>query len=213
MSNKVTGTCMALFLAIALGVGAYYYPGLPAQIPSHWSVAGQVNGMLPKFWAMFLSPLVMVILFLLWAAIPFMEPLQANLEQFRRGYNGLFLVLQAFFLYEFLLVVAVALGHHLNIAQALAPALVVLMAAIGYVTKHSKRNFFVGIRTPWTLASDTVWHKTHELGSKLFYLCAVCIFFGIFFPGLLFILIVFPFVLTALTTVIYSYIEFRHERV
>jgi uncharacterized membrane protein len=87
------------------------------------------------------------------------------------------------------------------------------LAAIGAVMKNSQRNFFVGIRTPWTLASDAVWRKTHVLGSWLFYFCALCCLAGAFVPGLLFILIIFPLVIAVLTAVIYSYVEFRHERV
>ncbi len=213
MSTRTTGITMILCLAVAFVASAHFYPTLPAQLPSHWNAEGVVDGMLPKFWALFLSPFVMAMLFLLWAAIPFMEPLQDNLEKFRSGYNALFLTLQAFFLYEFVLIMLTALGHHFNLAQALAPALAVLLAAIAAVTKNSERNFFVGIRTPWTLASDEVWRKTHILGSWLIYFCALCCLAAAFAPSLLFALIIFPLGITILTTVIYSYVEFRHERV
>ena len=61
------------------------------------------------------------------------------------------------------------------------PAFAVLLFYIGILIKHAKRNWFIGIRTPWTLSSDKVWDKTHALGGKLFQVSAVITLGGIFF--------------------------------
>ena len=76
--------------------------------------------------------------------------------------------------------------------------------------KNVKRNWFFGIRTPWTLSSDEVWDKTHKFGGKLIQLSAVISLLG-FFVGknaVIFVLIV-PIILAALTSVVYSYVIYK----
>jgi uncharacterized membrane protein len=70
--------------------------------------------------------------------------------------------------YVFILTTLPNFGYSINFNVLLMPAVGLLMVVIGYLIKFAKRNFFIGIRTPWTLASDTVWKKTHEIGSKVF---------------------------------------------
>ena len=205
MKTNAAGAVMCALIVAAFAAGFYAYPLLPAQIISHWSGTGAPNGALPKFWGIFLWPAVMLAVFVLWSVIPLLEPLESNLKAFQRSYNLLFVALELFFCYGFALVVMFDLGHSFNIAQYLAPALAALLVAVGVLLKDSKRNFFIGIRTPWTLDSDEVWHRTHRLGA--------CVLVGIFAPQLLLALTVLPLIVVAFTTVIYSYVEFRHERV
>ncbi|MDP7282427.1 MAG: SdpI family protein, partial [Candidatus Undinarchaeales archaeon] len=74
----------------------------------------------------------------------------------------------AFMLYVFVLTTLPNFGFSINFNVLLMPAVGLLMVVIGYLIRFAKRNFFVGIRTPWTLASDSVWKKTHEVGSWVF---------------------------------------------
>jgi uncharacterized membrane protein len=213
MKTNTAGIIMFALTAISFAAGLYVYPHLPAQIVSHWNGAGEPNGALPKIWGIFLWPTVILAVFALWSLIPVLEPLESNLKEFRRSYNLLFLILELFFCYGFALVLTFDLGHNFNLAQYLAPALAALLVAIGILLKDFKRNFFVGIRTPWTLSSDEIWHKTHQLGATLLYICAACVLAASFVPQLLLTLTILPLIVTAFVTVIYSYVEFRHERV
>jgi uncharacterized membrane protein len=101
-------------------------------------------------------------------------------------------------------------GFHMS--TALLPAMGLLFVLIGAMLTQAKRNFFIGIRTPWTLSSDRVWDKTHALGSKLFILSGILTFFGAFLGGMTAFLFVFvPLMATSLFLVVYSYFLYRQE--
>ena len=80
---------------------------------------------------------------------------------------------------------------------------------IGLVIKKTKRNWFIGIRTPWTISNDVVWEKTHNLGSILFILAGIMIILGIFFPKYILLFILVPILVAVIVPVVYSYIIWR----
>ena len=90
----------------------------------------------------------------------------------------------------------------------MVPALAILWFIIAVVIRKADRNFFFGIRTPWTLSSDLVWQKTHKLGSNLFIVCGIISLLGMF-TNLVFWLTVIPVLVAVITTVIYSYFVFK----
>jgi uncharacterized membrane protein len=203
---------MLLLLAAAVAVGAYLYPALPAQVASHWNIHGEVDGYMGKVWGVITVPLIMFFIILTWWVIPHLDPLKRNLDEFLPSYNMFFISLEAFFLYVYGLTIVWNLGNHFNLAQFLTPGLALLMASVGVVLLNSKRNWFIGIRTPWTLSSDSVWEKTHKLGAILFEISALVMLFGILLPDYLLPIIFVPIALSAVVTIFYSYIEFKKEK-
>jgi uncharacterized membrane protein len=95
--------------------------------------------------------------------------------------------------------------------QVLSPAFAVIFYYAGVLTQNAHRNWFVGIRTPWTLSSVTVWQKTHKLGGKLFKLTALLSLFGTVLPQLAIYLIMAPVIFTTITVFVYSYLEYQKE--
>ena len=92
--------------------------------------------------------------------------------------------------------------------QMLAPAFGVLFYCLGILLGNAKRNWFVGIRTPWTLSSDVVWDKTHKMGGKLFKAAGVVAFLGVLVPAYALLLVIVPVIAVAVYTFVYSYFEF-----
>jgi uncharacterized membrane protein len=90
--------------------------------------------------------------------------------------------------------------------QLIAPAFTVLLFAMGYLMSKAKRNFFIGIRTPWTLASEKCWDKTHKHGGLLFKIAAILPLGGIFWPYYTIVFIIVPMVLLMVYIVVYSYV-------
>jgi len=84
-----------------------------------------------------------------------------------------------------------------------------LLYYLSILVKKSKRNWFIGIRTPWTLSSDKVWDKTSRLGSKLLKITAILILIGAFFGEYLIYFILIPIILTFVYLWVYSYLEFK----
>jgi uncharacterized membrane protein len=97
-------------------------------------------------------------------------------------------------------------------SQAMLPALGILFFFVGYMMRRAKRNFFIGIRTPWTLSSDRVWDETHRLGSLLFMISGVLAFLGSFLGGMIAFWFLFvPLIGSTLFTLVYSYILYQRE--
>lgn len=213
MSSAITKIILLACIAATALVGIFLYSSLPDQVASHWNAAGEANGSTSKFWGVFLFPLMMTGLFGLYFVIPRIDPLKGNIEAFVKHYNAFWVLMFVFFTYIFGLSMAWNLGHRFNFTVAMVPAMAVLMYAIGAVTENSKRNWFMGIRTPWTLSSDIVWEKTHKLGGKLFKIAAAISLLGLFFHdgSLVFAALVIPILAVAIITGAYSYLEFRRQ--
>ena len=213
MSTRTTTIIVLAMIAIATLAGVLLWDQLPDQMPSHWNINDQVDGYTPKFWGVFLLPLITLGMFLLFLAIPSIDPMKANIAQFRGAFN-LFIVLMAgFMLYLYGLTLAWSLGYtNFRMSGAMLPAIGLLFIFIGFVMRQAKRNFFIGIRTPWTLSSDTVWNETHRIGAVLFMISGALAFLGGFFGGTNAFLMMFaPIIGSTVFLLIYSYLLYRRE--
>lgn len=196
-----------IFLSFIVGI--YLYPQMPDKMASHWNTQGEVNGYMPKFWGLFLMPLISLSLFFLFILLPKIDPLKENIEKFRKHFDGFLILIFFFLFYVHLLTIFWNMGIVFNMNRVLIPALGILFFYCGILIENAKRNWFVGIRTPWTLSSDIVWEKTHKVGGKLFKIAGVIAVSGIIFPNYAFFFIIIPILLVAVYTVLYSYLEYR----
>ncbi|WP_327051788.1 SdpI family protein [Halomicrococcus gelatinilyticus] len=201
---------VALALAVlSAALSAYYYPQLPETMATHWNASGQVDGSMPKSRAAFLVPAMTVALVGLFAVVPKVDPLGENIRAFSEQY-GLFVVLfAAFMLYVHSLMLAWNLGYRFELTAVLAPAIAALYYYLGTLMDHVERNWFVGVRTPWTLSDDTVWRRTHDRAGTLFKLAAVVTVAGALVPRYAVYFIAAPAVAVSLYLVAYSYVEYR----
>lgn len=200
-----------ILLLLSFLAGAYAYTRLPERVASHWNAQGQADGYTTRFWGAFLLPIVTAGLLLLLLGLPRTDPLKANFPAFRAQYEVFVTLFVGFMFYIHVLTILINLGVGLDILRWMSPVFGVLFFYIGVLVEKAKRNWFVGIRTPWTLSSDRVWDKTHALGGKLFKVSGLLAFLGVLFPklGLFFVLV--TAILAALITTVYSYIEFQRE--
>lgn len=203
-------TLLGLILATC-AAGAFIYPRLPDRIASHWNAAGVANGTMSKGWGIFLVPLIMMGVFLLRLIILHTDPLKKNIESFKGYYESLWIALFIFFAYIFGLTMSWNLGYRFNFTVAIIPAMAMLFFVIGLVLEKSKRNWFLGIRTPWTLSSDAVWEKTHKLGGFLFKIAAAISLLGLFSRDatITIIALIVPIITAAVVTVVYSYVVYK----
>lgn len=213
MNTKTTSIIVIALVALALLAGVVLWNQLPEQMASHWNANDQVDGTIPKFWGVFLMPLIALGSFGIFLVIPSIDPHKANIAKFRETFNMFVVLIVVFLLYVHGLTLAWSLGYqNFKMSSALLPFLGVLFIAIGYMLRKAKRNFFIGIRTPWTLSSDSVWDKTHQLGSILFMTSGTLALIGGLFGGMTaFWLMFIPLMGSTLFLVIYSYILYRDE--
>ncbi len=192
-------------------IGAYLYPYMPDMMASHWDADGRADGYMPKLWGLLLMPLISAILFLVFVIIPKIDPLKKNIEEFRGYFDVFILLIFVFLFYIYMLTLAWNLGYRFNIMQLLAPALGLIIYYGGVMTGHAKQNWFIGVRTPWTLSSEVVWDKTNRLAGMLFKWAGVLAAMGAVFPEYAFFLILVPVILAAIYPIIYSYQEYQQE--
>ncbi len=208
--RKTTLIIIAILL-LSFAIGIYVYPKMPQMMASHWDGAGSVNGYMGRFWGVFLMPILSVFMFLLFMLIPKIDPMKKNVEKFRKHFDWFIVILLLFMLYIYILTLLWNFYYRFNMLQMLVPAFAILFYYMGVLVSHAKRNWFIGIRTPWTMSSSRVWDKTHSLGGKLFKIAAVIALFGIIFQKYAIWLVIVPVFVVAIWTMVYSYFEFRKE--
>lgn len=212
MSTKTAIIVSALLIIVITLAGLLLWNSFPDQMASHWNEQDQVDGYMSKFWGVFMVPLLMAGLTLLFLAIPHIDPLKKNIADFRGVFNIFIVLFNVFMAFIHALTLAWNLGHTgFRMSIVMLPAMGLLFIFIGILIRKAKRNFFIGIRTPWTLSSDRVWDETHRLGSKLFIAAGVVTFIGILFPDQAFILLMVSVIAASLISVLYSYLVWRRE--
>jgi len=213
MNTRLTTIIVLVLILAATLAGVSLWNRLPDQMASHWNVNDQVDGYMPKFWGVFMLPLITLGMFVLFLVVPSIDPLKANIAQFREAFNLFIILIVAFMVYIYGLTLAWSLGYtSFKISGAILPAIGLLFIFIGFMLRQARRNFFIGIRTPWTLSSDKVWDETHRLGAVLFMISGLLALLGSFFGGpTAFVMLMVPLMVSTLFLVIYSYVLYRRE--
>ncbi|MDD4251320.1 MAG: SdpI family protein [Candidatus ainarchaeum sp.] len=183
----------------------YYYQTLPEQIPIHFNANGEIDRYTTKNTGLFFIPLIEIFLTILFILIPLIEPKKTNVKKFIKQYNLFAIVMIGFFAYLHFLILLIAQGNLIDFNQFFVPAIGIVFYFIGIMIKHAKQNYLIGIRTPWTLANEEVWNKTHLIGGNLFKISGIICLFAIFFPSSGFWLILIPISISSITSIVYSY--------
>lgn len=148
------------------------YPRLPSQIPVHWNFSGGVDRYGSRE-NVFLMPGIMVVIVLLFAALPWLSPKRFEVNAFRSTSLYIMALIVALMGYLHALMLWAALSKPLDISRSLFGALFLFLILIGNVLGKVRRNFYIGVRTPWTLASEKVWYATHRFAAKAFVLAGL----------------------------------------
>lgn len=172
LNQKYYLGAIAVILATLAGT-LVAYPSLPSTVPIHWDAQGQVNGWGPK-WSLFLyGPGLMLFIVLTFSALPWLSPKKFEVDSFRATYLYIMIVIVAMLAYCHLLILMSALGSFggipLDVSRAVEGGVCLLIALLGNVLGKVRRNFYVGVRTPWTIASEQVWNATHRIAAKAFF--------------------------------------------
>jgi len=202
---------IALVVALTLAITIISYPALPDQIPSHWNISGEVDGFLAKPLGVLMVPLMMVTLTALLFLLPRVDPLRENYAKFQRQYDGFILVFAAFFFIVQLQIVLWGLGYPISPTLLFPLIIGALFIYLGSLLEHAEQNWFVGIRTPWTLSSERVWKKTHARGGILFKIAGIIAIVGALFGRYSLWFVLVPVFAVSVYLVIYSYLEFRND--
>jgi uncharacterized membrane protein len=180
-------------------------PSLPADLVTNWNAAGEPTGSMPKLLAIWLFPVLTAGILVVFAVIPRIDPLRENIAEFRPYYDWFVVVFAAYMFLVHVGVIAFNLGYEFDFTLFILVGVAGLFYYSGVLLTHAERNWFVGIRTPWTLSSEEVWNRTHALGGRLFKLTAVLTLVGLLFGDYALYFLLVPALLTAGITVVHSY--------
>lgn len=197
----------------SLIVSVVLYPNLPEQMPIHWGPGGQPDNFGSRFTGTFMAPLLSAGVYLLMLVLPRIDPRQDNIQRFGDTYRLIrtgivvFLVLVHFLTLNAVMQAGMTLNTTLMIA-----GVGLFLALIGNYLPRTRSNWFLGVRTPWTLSSERVWKKTHRLAGRLFVAGGILLAaVGFLLPGSLVWVLLGIVVIMALVPVVYSYFIFREE--
>ncbi len=187
------------------------YPYMPEKMAIHWNAKGNVDSYGSRFEGLFFLPFLLAGLFLLFMAIPKIDPMKYNIEDFRKYYDNFIVLFFIFLLSVYLWSILWNFGVEIRINAVIPVGVGILFFYIGILLENAKRNWFMGIRTPWTLSSEDVWNRTHKIGGKLFKVLGLVVIFGIFFQKYVLFFFLVPLLLVAGYLVVYSYFEYQKE--
>lgn len=174
MKNKKIRILCYILGVIGLAAAAAAYPFLPEQIPTSWGLNG-ITAYSPKNRIWFAAGLLPA-LAVLYDIMPYIDPRKANYIKFSRYYDLLCLILQSFLLLMLGITICESLyPGRISVGRVITVALGVLFMVIGNILPKIKPNYYMGLKTPWTLSDEEIWYKAHRLGGKTMFLAGAAI--------------------------------------
>lgn len=199
-----------VIIFIPLLVGLILYPQLPEKIPTHWNIHGHIDGWSDKSFAVWFFPLLNFAIYLLMIFSPFIDPKKNNYIRFQPAYKFIRFTIHCFFSLIHLISLLYSMGVHLQIGIIVKILVSCLFILLGNNMGKVKHNFFVGIKTPWTLASEEVWSKTHRFAAPLWVIIGTIGIFLSFIQATWANFLLFAsYIFMCAIPIIYSYFIFR----
>jgi len=198
---------------VAAGISIWAYPQLPPTVATHWNLRGVADGFSSRLMAVSIMPLVIIAMTGVFNVLPRLDPRRANYSKFIGTYWLIANAVILFILIGHGMIVATGLGYPVKIGRTMPIGVGLLFIVLGNYLTRVEPNWFVGIRTPWTLSSDTVWRKTHRTGGWLMVLGGIVIAACAFFPPRAFLpLFIAAVLIMAVIPIVQSYVLWKREQ-
>ncbi|MEG2022056.1 MAG: SdpI family protein [Oscillospiraceae bacterium] len=201
---------LVAFLPLLITLAVYSF--LPELIPMHWGVNGKADSYAPRIMAFFTAALPFALL-LIYELLPKLDPKRKNYDKFKGAYNAIFLSICFFLLFTQCISLYAAFCPTLNISKLITMLIGVLMCIMGNFMPKFRHNYFCGIRTPWTLASEDCWHRTHRFGAIVMIISGMVILVCSFVLSsvALFISTMAIMLLLTVAVTLYSYLIYKPD--
>lgn len=209
MKSRWLGAAVAAAMwALALGV----YARLPQRIPSHWNLQGEVDGWMEKPWGPFMQPAIATLMLgLLWL-LPRIDPRRANVERFAEDRRLLINLIILFMAVVQAATFAYALGWPVQVDRVILASVGLLFVGLGNYLPRIRSNWFMGIRTPWTLDNERVWRATHRVGGRTFVAAGLVMALAALLPAPLRVWTAGAAIAVAVVVpLVYSYVAYRRD--
>jgi uncharacterized membrane protein len=202
-----------LIVLAAVVASVVVYPKLPTTIPTHWDMLGRPNGWSSRLWGAWVMPIFLLATYALMRVLPAIDPRGSNYAKFGGAFDGIIVSIMLFMLGMHVIILRAALGNPVAMQRVVPIGVGVLLIVIGNLLPRARPNWFVGIRTPWTLSSDRVWEKTHRVGGRVFVVGGILIVLGaLAIQQWAHVVLIAVIMVCAATVLIYSYVEWKREQ-
>lgn len=177
MNLRLPLTVSFLVVALMATASAWAWNILPADaaFPTHWGFDGKVNGTMTKEWGLSILPIIALVISVMLAIVPRIEPQKENMIASRKAFLAFWLSGLVVIAASHALIIGSALGYPVDVPGTLIILIPISIAAAGNYLGKARPNFFLGVRTPWTLSSELSWDKTHRMLGRLFVLSALIV--------------------------------------
>lgn len=209
--RKLTPALLVLIAAAAFSFWAY--PQLPAEVATHFDIQGDPDGWSSRLVAVVLMPAIALLLLGGFVLMPKIDPRRANYALFSPTYWAVANAALLLLLGMHVVVLGKAMGWNINMSRVVSIGIGGVFIVIGNLMSRVRPNWFMGIRTPWTLSSDTVWRKTHRFAGVAFLVAGLCFLASAFLNSAWTFYAAFGAAMAAaLSSVVYSYIAWKREQ-
>lgn len=192
---------------------AAVYSSLPEQVPTHWNIRGEVDGWSSRTWGALLAPTIALGLWLLLPVLRRIDPRRAHYERFDATFWLLLNVIVMFMAAMHVLSLGAALGWPVDVTRGVLVIVGLLFAGLGNYLPRLRSNWWMGIRTPWTLDSEAVWRATHRLAGITFVTAGLITVVAAVLPtDQAFKIAMLSLAVGAFIPAAYSYFAYRAER-
>ncbi|MEO0469677.1 MAG: SdpI family protein [Bacteroidota bacterium] len=199
-------------LLIPIALLLYLWPEIPDHVPAHWNAAGEIDDFGSKY-SLFLMPglgmlaILIVLIFVYW------DP-RNSMEKYQHVLQNMMVIIALFMSIMSMSISLYAANYEIDVMQIIFYAVLGLNLFLGNLFGKLKPNYFVGIRTPWTMESDSVWHKTHRFSGKVWVAASLIMMLILpVFPINIFIVLFFGYLsVLVILPVIFSWQQFQQEK-
>lgn len=199
--------------AIAIAISIWAYPQLPPTVATHWNLKGTPDGFSSRLVAVLIIPGIILVMTGLFTVLPRLDPRGENYAKFFGTYWLICNTVIAFMLIAHAMIVASGIGYPIRIDRLMPIGIGLLFIVLGNYLSRVEPNWFIGIRTPWTLSSDLVWRKTHRTGGYLMVLGGLLVASCAALPHGAFIpVLVVAILVMAVIPIVQSYVLWKREQ-
>lgn len=199
--------------ALAVAISVWAFPHLPPRIATHWSLTGTPDGFSSRGWALAIVPIMLVVMTVIFNVLPKVDPRRENYAKFLSSYWLIANAVIVFLLVAHGMIIAAGMGFSIKIDRLMPLGVGLLFVFLGNFLTRVEPNWFIGIRTPWTLSSDTVWRKTHRTGGWLMVIGGLVLVAGAFLPRAAFLaLFVVTILIVGVIPIVQSYVLWKREQ-
>lgn len=211
-TNRRLEALQLLLIVGMFAASAALWNAAPDRLPVHWNLAGKPDRYGGKFEGLLLAPLIALGLYVLMLALPWIDPKRTAYEAFARGYQIIRLAMVALCAAIHATLLLVAFGYRVDVGVVAPLGVGILFCILGNYMGKFRPNWFVGVRTPWTLSSAASWTKTHRLAGRLFIVAGATQFLMAAFHNVWTLALVLIMVAAlAIGLPVYSYFVWRHD--